>query len=412
MRLGEMVIEQGLASADAVERGLARARETGARLGSALIELGLVDADAIATVLAQQLGVPAARAKHLTAIAPETRALLSPATCARWCAVPIALTAGEAPSLVVAMRDPGAIDALDALAQESGYPIRPAIAAERRIRAALVTEPVVARPVEAPLELAPRTRPASTAPPIAGRARPASTAPPIAGRTRAASTAPPEGSRLGGAAARLAAAAPVVTAPTSSPLPRLLVGLALAAAVIGGGVWWFTRGGGEEVVGRYASPYVGATIDLPGMAWHTDPDSREAQGQGGAEMRIEMLYRGAKDDPDQVAVIGRATTPGQLPTSVNMTVFKQMIDAIGVQLSAGRFGGMALGDLRCELSDARTEPIGACRGVGDLGSARYGVVMYLWIANANDLFMVLYAERGALRRDDEAVAIVRSLRLR
>ncbi|MCE9572049.1 MAG: hypothetical protein K8W52_02720, partial [Deltaproteobacteria bacterium] len=148
MRLGEIVVEQGLASEADVARGLARARETGQRLGAALIELGLCEADGIATALASQHGVPAARDKHLAAIAPETRALLSPASAERWCAVPVAVAVGEAPSLVVAMRDPGDADAIAAIARETGYAIRPAVASERRIRAALGISPIgaAARP--------------------------------------------------------------------------------------------------------------------------------------------------------------------------------------------------------------------------------------------------------------------------
>jgi hypothetical protein len=87
----------------------------------------------VATALAQQHGVAAARDKHLDAIAAETRALLSKATATRLCAVPVGVMKGDAPALVIAMRDPGDAAAIEALARETGYPVRAAVACEARL---------------------------------------------------------------------------------------------------------------------------------------------------------------------------------------------------------------------------------------------------------------------------------------
>ncbi len=134
VRLGEILLaEAGLSRAD-LARGLAIARATSTRLGSVLVGLGLLDADTVATALARQHGVAAARDKHLTAIAPETVALLSPATARRLCAVPVGVMKGGSHELVIAMRDPGDAAAIAELARETAYNVRPAVACESRLR--------------------------------------------------------------------------------------------------------------------------------------------------------------------------------------------------------------------------------------------------------------------------------------
>ncbi len=400
MRLGEIVVEQGLASAADVARGLARAAETGQRLGAALIELGLCDADGIATALAAQRGVPAARDKHFAAIAPETRALLSPASAERWCAVPIAVAVGAAPSLVIAMRDPDDAAAIDAITAETGYAIRPAVASERRIRAALGIAPTGAppRPAGLGLAVAPRRRPTTAPPP----------------RTRAASTAPPDGNRLGEAAARIAAATGA-SEPASRSGGNLgwLAGLAVALFAAGFDYYWLTRGGAEEVIGRYDSSFLNLEIALPGVAWHTEPSERDTdEGPQGMEIRGEPLYRGDSAHPDQALLLGRVSSPGLFPVSVDMDGFRAGLGSLQAQLGTFVNTSMRMSAVSCEVSTIRPEPIGVCHGRGDLGGASYGVVIYVWIANANDIVVVVYAERGELTRGHEAEAVVTSLRLR
>jgi len=135
VRLGEaLVLDAGLSLAD-LDRALALAKERRIRLGSALIELGLFSADDIAMALAQQHGVASVRDKHLGAIDPKTRAMISPATEQRLGAVAVALAQGEPPRLVVAMRDPRDAAAIAAIEAETKLLVMPAAASASRLDA-------------------------------------------------------------------------------------------------------------------------------------------------------------------------------------------------------------------------------------------------------------------------------------
>lgn len=58
MRLGDMLVEQGLITADALEQALRIQRERGIKVGEALIELGLLNERTLLQNLAHQAGVP------------------------------------------------------------------------------------------------------------------------------------------------------------------------------------------------------------------------------------------------------------------------------------------------------------------------------------------------------------------
>src|SRR4051812_23543779 len=56
-RLGDIVVEAGLASREVVEN-VARSRATGERLGAALIEQGVIDGSDVTRALSEQLHIP------------------------------------------------------------------------------------------------------------------------------------------------------------------------------------------------------------------------------------------------------------------------------------------------------------------------------------------------------------------
>ncbi|HWU86104.1 MAG TPA: hypothetical protein VN253_02470, partial [Kofleriaceae bacterium] len=63
-RLGELLVAAGLVTADQVERGLRAQVLWGGRLGTNLVELEHIDLDALSKMLARQLRLPAALARH------------------------------------------------------------------------------------------------------------------------------------------------------------------------------------------------------------------------------------------------------------------------------------------------------------------------------------------------------------
>jgi hypothetical protein len=133
VRLGEALVQDAGLSREDLDRALALASARGLRLGSALVELGLFCADDIAMALAQQHGVASARDKHLGAIQPHIRAMITPATEQRLGAIAVALTHGPPPKLVVAMRDPRDVTAIAAIEAESKLLVVPAAAAASRL---------------------------------------------------------------------------------------------------------------------------------------------------------------------------------------------------------------------------------------------------------------------------------------
>ena len=129
MRIGELLVADGLVLAAHVERALATQRRTRARLGAVLVEAGLATADAVARALARQHGVPAALERHLAANDAALAALVPAALAHERQALPIARTRDG--GVVIAMRDPGDAAARAALAQAIGAPVVAAAACER-----------------------------------------------------------------------------------------------------------------------------------------------------------------------------------------------------------------------------------------------------------------------------------------
>ncbi|MEZ4368389.1 MAG: hypothetical protein R2939_19230 [Kofleriaceae bacterium] len=128
MRLGEILVAEGLVLDGDVARALAAQARHRRRLGAILIGAGLVTADAVARALSRQLGVPAALEKHLAARDPSLPPRLSATTAHRYGAVPIARSRDGA--LVVCLRDPRAAQALAALERELDARVVPAAASE------------------------------------------------------------------------------------------------------------------------------------------------------------------------------------------------------------------------------------------------------------------------------------------
>src|ERR1700737_1610113 len=75
MRLGEILIERKLISAEDLERALELQKERGDKIGKTLVDLGFVAMRDVLAALSDQLSVPLASIERPPAISTETEAL-------------------------------------------------------------------------------------------------------------------------------------------------------------------------------------------------------------------------------------------------------------------------------------------------------------------------------------------------
>ncbi len=106
MRIGELLLQQGLITPDRLGAALAAQAQLGARVGSILVEFGYLNEDVLARALSHQLGVPAALTKHFAAIDPKVIKLIGPRIAAAHNAIPLGFTGTKPARLIVAFLDP------------------------------------------------------------------------------------------------------------------------------------------------------------------------------------------------------------------------------------------------------------------------------------------------------------------
>jgi type IV pilus assembly protein PilB len=124
-RIGDVIVELGFASREAVERAVENARATGTTTGQTLLEDDVVTADQHARAVAERYGIDYVDLNAAN-IDPTASSLVDPAVLRRHRAVPIAFA--DERTLVVATADPANILASDDLAMMTGYDIRRAVA--------------------------------------------------------------------------------------------------------------------------------------------------------------------------------------------------------------------------------------------------------------------------------------------
>lgn len=128
MRLGEILVADGLVLDADVQRLLAAQRRHHRRIGHLLIAAGLVTPDAVARGLSRQHAVPAALQKHLDGRDPSLVALLPAADGRRFGALPIARSRDG--SVVICLRDPARAVTVEAIARIVGGRVVPAVASD------------------------------------------------------------------------------------------------------------------------------------------------------------------------------------------------------------------------------------------------------------------------------------------
>src|SRR2546427_6088225 len=100
--LGEILVAEGLTTADAVDRALARQRTTGELIGEALAALGAVNEDDVARALAVQQDLPYVWREELPSTVPVLKNV-SPKYLRQYRICPITIEGGV---LTVASADP------------------------------------------------------------------------------------------------------------------------------------------------------------------------------------------------------------------------------------------------------------------------------------------------------------------
>jgi Type II secretion system (T2SS), protein E, N-terminal domain len=134
VRLGEVLVERGLLSPDALRAGLDACRRHGGRLGTWLVRLGFINEAALLDVLSQQTGCPTATAVELTTAPLELRTILPPSLARRHLLVPFYR---QGRILSVAMVNPNDLVVIDEISRITGCTIQPHVATEAALAAAL-----------------------------------------------------------------------------------------------------------------------------------------------------------------------------------------------------------------------------------------------------------------------------------
>ena len=124
-RIGDVIVELGFASREAVERAVVAAKEQGATTGQALLDNGTVTADQLARAVAGRYGIDHVDLQSAN-LDPAAAALVEPAVLRRYRMVPFAFA--DEQTLLVATADPGNVLAVDDLTMVTGYDIRRAVA--------------------------------------------------------------------------------------------------------------------------------------------------------------------------------------------------------------------------------------------------------------------------------------------
>jgi general secretion pathway protein E len=129
MRLGEMLLERNLLSAEDLERALELQKERGEKIGKILADGGYCAARDVMATLSEQLRLPLITIDGPPAVSPETEKL-SPRFLRQFRCLPIAL---QDSSVTMAMADPLDFETLAAVRAFTGLRVDPVLAYEQEI---------------------------------------------------------------------------------------------------------------------------------------------------------------------------------------------------------------------------------------------------------------------------------------
>src|SRR5260221_7949931 len=138
LRLGQLLVDAHILSAEQLERVLTLQKSDGRRLGTLLVENEHITETQVTQILSQQLSVPWVSLYHID-FSRQLLNLVSHQLAEKYCLVPIFVrrVRGLGETLYVAMDDPSDEVAQREVGQWAGLPVRAMIAPPTDIRSAI-----------------------------------------------------------------------------------------------------------------------------------------------------------------------------------------------------------------------------------------------------------------------------------
>ncbi|MEK7713008.1 MAG: hypothetical protein AAB301_03210 [Nitrospirota bacterium] len=134
MKLGEVLVKEGLITKEHLRLALERQVIFGGRIGTNIVELGILTEDEFTKFLSRYLKLPVAEPSQLVSIGEETISAISKEMAEKYKAIPFKKDKNR---LHMAMLDPKDMKAVDDFRFISGYDVIPYAASELRILYAL-----------------------------------------------------------------------------------------------------------------------------------------------------------------------------------------------------------------------------------------------------------------------------------
>ncbi len=129
MRLGEILIERKLITAEDLERALELQKERGDKIGKTLVDMGFVAMRDVLAALAEQWDVPLVAIEGPPAVSPETETL-SPRFLRQFRCLPLSR---EDHTITLAMADPLDVETIASVRNCTGLKVNSVLAAEQEI---------------------------------------------------------------------------------------------------------------------------------------------------------------------------------------------------------------------------------------------------------------------------------------
>ncbi|HSZ60051.1 MAG TPA: ATPase, T2SS/T4P/T4SS family [Tepidisphaeraceae bacterium] len=129
-RIGDLLVAQGVLSAEQLQRALAEQKASGQMLGEMLVAQGVISTAVLVEALAKCLGIPGCQLRH-GLVDPTLLKLIGAEEAERLVALPMFKVRD---TLTVAMAQPQSLPAIDRLQQLTGCKIRPVLALDSNIR--------------------------------------------------------------------------------------------------------------------------------------------------------------------------------------------------------------------------------------------------------------------------------------
>jgi len=133
LRLGEILIKEGLLTHRQVEKGLAEQKRTGEYLGRNLVKLGLLSEENLVAIFSKEWGIPSVSLKNIS-LDKETLSKVAAKFASHYKLIPVSF---EGNVLSVAISDPFNLQAVDDIRLLLGYEVKVFLAGENDIEEAL-----------------------------------------------------------------------------------------------------------------------------------------------------------------------------------------------------------------------------------------------------------------------------------